>query len=322
VSDPVAQALPGAGRPAASQPAPLRGRPRFDGLLAWFFVIVWGAGYLATRLGLMHAPPFTFLSLRFGAAALCLLAIVVLVRPPMVHLHLGHLIVAGLLMHAVNLGGSHYAQYLGLAAGTTALILAAQPLLTAAIAGRWLGQPASGLQWVGVAIGLAGVAMVVAHKIDLAEVNAANLASVAIALLAITLGTLYQRHYCPDVDLRLAMLVQLAASWALVTPLALLIEGFPVDWSPGLFAALGFLIVGASILANMALHTLMRHGEATRVTSLLYLTPVIAVLLEWWLFGEAPTRLTLIGGAIVCAGVALASWRPTKAATPAMPPTT
>jgi drug/metabolite transporter (DMT)-like permease len=159
--------------------------------------------------------------------------------------------------------------------------------------------------------------MVVAHKIGLAEVNAGNLASVIIALIAMTSGTLYQRRFCPDVDLRIALLVQLAVSWLAVTPLALVIEGFPVDWSAQLFLSLGFLIVFGSILANMALHLLMRHGEATRVTSILYLTPIIAVLLEWWLFATAPTLLTVAGGAITCLGVALASWR-----APAQPGTT
>jgi drug/metabolite transporter (DMT)-like permease len=306
---------------------------RFDAALAWYFVLVWGAGYIATRLGLLYAPPFTFLSLRFGAAALCMLVVVVIVRPrwpaSIVHgtggaagrgarlrMQIAHLIAAGLLMHAINLGASHYAQYLGLAAGTSALVLAAQLLLTAAIAGPLLGQPPSARQWLGVIIGLAGVALLVAHKFNLAEVNAANLAAVSISLLAITAGTLYQRHYCPETDLRLALLVQLVASWLVVTPLAIAIEGFSVVWAPGLFAALAFLVVLASILANIALHTLMRHGEATRVTSLMYLTPIIAVVLERWIFGVVPSALTLLGGAVTCLGVALASWRVGRPAPP------
>ncbi|MBC7779252.1 MAG: DMT family transporter [Proteobacteria bacterium] len=293
-------------------------RHPFDAVLAWYFVLVWGSGYLATRMGVMHAPPFTFLSLRFGIAALFMLLIVAWVRPawPVRDLDaaarrtlLGHLVVAGLLMHAINLSGSHYGQFLGLSAGTSALLLAAQPLLTAALAGRWLGQPAGPGQWLGVCIGFGGVAMVVAHKIDLAEMNAANLAAVSSALIAITVGTLYQRRFCAQVDLRLALLVQLLASWAVVTPLAFAVEGFHVAWSPELVAALAFLIVFASILANVALHTLMRHGEATRVTSLMYLTPLIAVALERWLFGVVPTLLTLAGGAVTCVGVALTAWR-------------
>src|SRR5687767_6205276 len=110
-------------------------------LLAWYFVAVWGSGYVATRLGLEYAPPFTFLSLRFAFGLLCLLPVVLLWKPrwPATPAEWGHLALAGLLMHAVQLGGSHYAQYLGMSAGVSALIISCQPLATAVIATHFLG---------------------------------------------------------------------------------------------------------------------------------------------------------------------------------------
>ena len=78
-----------------------------------------------------------------------------------------------------------------------------------------------------------------------------------------------------------------------------------------LFGAIVFLVICASILAVSALHTLMRHGEATRVTSLFYLTPVFAVVLEFALFQVVPTWMSVFGIAITCAGVALVAWRDT-----------
>ena len=77
-----------------------------------------------------------------------------------------------------------------------------------------------------------------------------------------------------------------------------------------MFGAIAFLVIFASILAVNALHTLMRRGEATRVTSLLYLTPIIAVALEWLMFDVRPTLLTTLGIAVTCAGVAMVAWRP------------
>src|SRR5689334_1174203 len=104
-----------------------------NALLAWYFVAIWGVGYIATKIGLQFAPPFTFLALRFAFGLLCLLPIVLLWKPawPKTRAEWGHLAVAGLLMHAVQLGGSHYAQYLGMSAGVVAIIISSQPLVTA-----------------------------------------------------------------------------------------------------------------------------------------------------------------------------------------------
>ena len=275
--------------------------------LAWYFVVVWGSGFLATKVGLQYAPPFTFLTLRFAFGMLLVIPIALAVRPrwpdsPPQWLHVA---AAGLLMHAVNLGGSHYAQYLGMSAGITALVLALQPLVTAVVAGPFIGERLSRWQWTGVFLGLAGVALVVWHKIDLDAMSTASLAAVLIALAAITAGTLYQRIFCPAVDLRAASVVQFAVTLLLVAPLAVAVEGFRFEGSWQLLAAIGFLVIFASIFAVNALHTLMRRGEATRVTSLLYLTPIIAVALEWLMFGIYPTWLTALGVAVTCAGVAL-----------------
>jgi drug/metabolite transporter (DMT)-like permease len=285
-------------------------------VLAWYFVSVWGTGYLATKLGLQYAAPFTFLALRFMIGVVLLLPLLVwwqrqqALRWPDTPAEWLHVIAAGLLMHAANLGGSHYAQYLGMSAGITALVLATQPLVTAFVAAFLMGERLRGYQWFGVLVGLIGVALVVWHKIDMRALSGAALAAVLFSLAAITVGTLYQRHFCPRVDLRSAALVQFAANVAVLTPLAIIVEGFDVTWSWPLLGAMGFLVIFASILAVNALHTLMRRGEATRVTSLLYLTPIIAVGLEWLLFAVVPTAVTVVGVAVTCAGVALVVWQP------------
>jgi len=132
---------------------------------------------------------------------------------------------------------------------------------------------------------------------------------VAVALVGITVAPLYHRAFCPRADLRAASFIQFAASLTVLAPLAVAVEGWQVHWAWPMVAAIVFLVIGASILAVSALHVLMRHGAATRVTSLLYLTPVIAVLLEWLGFGVVPTPLSVVGIAVVCAGVALVTMR-------------
>ena len=288
-----------------------------DTLLAWYFVIVWGSGFVATKAGLQYAAPFTFLTLRYAFGLACLIPLVLVLRPrwPATRRELSHILVAGLLMHAANLGGSHYAQYLGMSAGITALILALQPLLTALVVSRWMGTRLGAREWSGVALGLAGVALVVWHKLDVHATSVASVFAVGVSLASITAGTLYQRAFCAAVDLYAAALLQFAVSLAVLAPLAWAIEGMRVHWAWQLLAAIAFLVILASLLAVNALHTLMRHGEATRVTSLMYLTPVVAVVLEYALFGAAPTRLGSVGIALACLGVGLVTWqRPVRAA--------
>jgi len=285
-------------------------------VLAWFFVSVWGSGYLATKIGLQYAPPFTFLVLRFATGVLLLLPLALVwhraapLRWPQGGAQWLHVIVAGLLMHAANLGGSHSAQYLGMSAGVTALVLSVQPLATAIIAAALLHERLRPAQWLGVLLGLAGVALVVWHKIDVRAISGAALAAVLVSLAAITVGTLYQRAFCPSIDLRPAALVQIGTSMLAVLPLAIVVEGFEFRTSWALAGAIGYLVLFSSIFAVNALHTLMRRGEATRVTSLLYLTPLFAVALEWLLFDVVPTPLTAIGIVVTCAGVAMVAWQP------------
>lgn len=281
-----------------------------NALLAWYFVAVWGAGYVATKIGLQYAPPFTFLTLRFAFGLLCLLPIVVLWKPrwPQNRVELGHLVVAGLLMHAVQLGGSHYAQYLGMSAGVAALIIACQPLVTAVVVSGWMHEKLRPRQWAGVVIGLAGVALVVWHKMDIREVTLGSLLGTLFGLTGVTAATLYQRKFSPKADLKAAAVVQFAASLVVLAPLALAVEGFRFVYSFRLLASIAFLVIFASILAVSVLNLLMRQGEATRVASMMYLPPVFAVVAEAALFGIVPSGLALAGIAVTCAGVAMTVW--------------
>ena len=288
----------------------IRSGGRFEAALAWYFVAVWGSGFIATKIGLQHAAPFTFLALRFTFGILCLIPIAVIVRPrwPRSWPELGHILVAGILIHAIHLGGSHYTQYLGISAGITAVLLSVQPLLTAFIAARWLGERLTVRQWSGIALGLLGVALVVWHRIDVNEATAASLIAIAISLIGVTAGTLYQRTYCPLVDLRSATLLQFIVTLALLAPLAVFVEGGTVRWSWSLVASIVFLVIGASILGVNALHTLMRRGQAARVASLIYLTPIFPIVLELIIFGVFPSGLSVLGIAVTLMGVALVGW--------------
>ena len=290
-----------------------------DTALAWYFVSVWGSGFLASKTALLYAPPFTMLTLRYALGVACMVPVLLVTRPawPASRREFAHVVVAGLLMHAVHLSGSHYSQYLGLSAGITALIMALQTLATAVIAWRWMGERLSRTQWAGVVAGLAGVTLVVWHKIDVQELPLGSLVALGFGLTAITAGTLYQKTFCPKTDLKAGAFIQFAASCLALAPMAWFIEGAQIDWAWQFFASLAFLVILASILATNALNILMRHGEATRVTSLIYLTPIIAVALEYPMFGVVPSAMSIAGIVVTCAGVYMVTWRSTRAPSPA-----
>ena len=276
--------------------------------LSTYFVVVWGAGFVASRIALQYSAPFSYIGVRYATAlVVALLAFGHGTRWPQSATQWGHVAVAGLLSHAGYLGGSHYAQRWGLSAGVTALVLALQPLLTALIVSRWLHERLAPLQRVGVGVGLAGVALVVGERALAGNLSAASLGAIVASLLCVTAGTLYQREFCAETDLRAAVCIHFAATAAVMLPLAVAVERFDVRWNVTLAAALAYHVVLGSIGAYSILHLLMRHGQATGVTSLLYLTPPVAALVEWAFFGVAPTATMWLGMAVACAGVAMTS---------------
>jgi drug/metabolite transporter (DMT)-like permease len=281
--------------------------------LSGYFVVVWGSGFVASRYALQYAAPFSYVGVRYAIAfAVAMLAFGLRARWPTTRREWGHAAVAGLLSHAGYLGGSHYAQRWGLSAGITALVLALQPLLTAVVVSRWLHERLGGWQKVGVGVGLAGVALVVGPRAIAGTSSIASLLAVGWALACVTAGTLYQRQFCAATDLRAAICIHFAATALVMLPLAVAIEGFAIEWNAPITFALAFHVVLGSIGAYSALHLLMRRGQATGVTSLLYLTPPVAALCEWLVFGLVPTPLMWVGMVIACAGVAMVARVPKR----------
>jgi drug/metabolite transporter (DMT)-like permease len=194
---------------------------------------------------------------------------------------------------------------LDMGAGTSALIVGLQPLLTALwVSATGQEHRVQPRQWLGLALGMAGLVLVVWNKLGHGEVTPANLALGLLALLAITAGTLYQKRFVAPCDVRSANLVQLAAAFAVVLPLALL-EGEAVRPVPALLGAMAWSVLVLTLGGSSLLYLLIQRGAATRVTSLMYLVPPSTALLGWLLFGELLTPSVLAGLALAALGVAL-----------------
>jgi drug/metabolite transporter (DMT)-like permease len=273
-----------------------------------FFVFLWSTGFIAAKYGLPYAPPLSFLILRCLGAVLVLLPMVLASAAPWPHGRIGHVAVAGLLLQAGYLGGVWSAIKLGMPAGLSALIVGMQPILTA-FAAPLVGERVSRRQWVGLLLGLGGVALVVAARVSLAGLSSAAIGLCLLALLSITSGTLYQKRFCPRFDLRTGTLIQFTASALLLLPLAVAFEDFTpaltnIHWTPQFAGALLWSILALSIGAIFLLFRLISRNDATKVTSLLYLTPPTTAVMAWLVFGEALSVLGLVGMAVAVTGVA------------------
>ncbi|HSD36291.1 MAG TPA: DMT family transporter [Rhodocyclaceae bacterium] len=279
-----------------------------DRFLAPVFVFLWSTGFISAKLGLPFAEPLTFLCARYALVIMVMLVATRIFRAPwpISRREVAHIAIAGALIQATYLGGVFIAIHQGLPAGLTALIVGLQPIVTALAAGWLLGEKVTRAQWIGLALGFIGVALVVTHSRAPGLSNTWSLSALwpAIAALAgITLGTVYQKRFCPKFDLRTGAVIQFSASLLLTLPVAAATETLRIDWSGQFVFAWLWAVLMLSVTAISVLNILIRRGTAVRVTSLFYLTPAVTALLAWLLFRESLQALALLGMAIAVFGV-------------------
>jgi len=270
-----------------------------------FFVLLWSTGFIGAKLGLPYAGPMTFLAVRFVLVTLLTAPLALLsgARWPRRPMLLIHIAVVGLLMQFIYLGGVFIGIAHGVPAGISALIVGLQPVLTAALAGLVLGETIRPRQWLGLGLGLVGVALVVINPalFDPDRLGAAGITG--LAMIGITVGTLYQKRFCTGADLRATIVIQNAVASLAMVPAALLFEPLTIDWSPRFIFAIAWLAIVLSVGATMLLFYLIRHGAASRVSSLFYLTPAVTAVMAFLLFGERLSPLALVGMVLAAAGV-------------------
>jgi drug/metabolite transporter (DMT)-like permease len=188
-------------------------------------------------------------------------------------------------------------------AGLVSLLVGLQPVLTAVwISSR--GGQVTPRQWGGLALGFAGLALVVWQKLGLGEIHGANFMLALLALVSITTGTLYQKRFVAPCDVRTANMVQMAAAFAVTVPLALL-EAEHMRWTAELAGAMAWSVLVLTLGGSSLLYLLIQRGAATAVTSLLYLVPPCTALMAWALFAEPITWQTVAGMALTALGVSL-----------------
>jgi drug/metabolite transporter (DMT)-like permease len=267
------------------------------------FILIWSTGFIIARYGMPHAEPLTFLAIRFFGVILILLPCILWFKAPWPSKsQIVHLAIAGVLIQFGYLAGVWIAIRHGMPVGLTALIVGLQPILTAVFV-SFLAEKITRSQWQGLFLGLLGVFLVLYAQINTTGVNAQTILFNIIGLLSITVGTIYQKKYCAQFDLRTGSLIQFMTSLGLATIGAYLFETREVEWVLELVGALVWGIVGISIGAMSLLFILIRRGNATKVSSLMYLTPPTTAIMGWILFNEPLTILVGLGTVLTMLGV-------------------
>ncbi len=288
--------------------------PAASGWLALFpalFVFFWATGFIGGKLGLRDAGPFTFLTLRFAIVVVLLTALALVTRAPWPRREaLWRLAVGGVLLHAGYLGLLFVGMKSGVEAGVSAVIAGLQPLLTAAIAGPFLGEKVSRRQWLGLVLGLAGVALVAQAKLAQGLGTPAGMIFAFMGMTSLTFGTLWQRRHGGQMDLRTGSVVQFAAATLACLPFAIVLENFEHTWTRDFTLSMAWLVVVLSVGTIAILFTLIRRGAASKVASLFFLVPPTTALIAWYWFGEKLGPLAFAGMVLVVIAVAMVTIAP------------
>ena len=272
------------------------------------FVVLWATGFVVAGLSAGHVDPLTFLAIRFPIAGLIFVAIALGQRAvwPTTKLAI-HAGAAGALLHAGYLGPVYWAVAHGMPAGVSALIVGLQPLITTILASLMVGEKITSRHWLGLAVGILGVGLVVSPKLTLDTLGGITPLTTAICILgafSVSLGTVYQKKFATGLDLASGGAWQYAGATLVVLIGAIAIEDFGFDGSLSAWVALGWSVIVLSLGAITLLMVLIRHGEVSRVSSLIYLVPGVAAFSTFLVFGETLVPLQILGMA-VCAGAVL-----------------
>jgi len=273
------------------------------------FLFLWSGGYVVAKIGLAYSPPLTLLVLRYVSVVVLMALLFVFMRPelPKTPKDWGHLAMVGLLMQAVYFGMCYIAFINGVAAGTVALIMSLQPILVALIAPNWSGEHTSIKQWGGLVLALLGTAIVIIARSDVGAAPVFGLICATIALVGITFATLWEKRFGISHHPVTTNLIGYGAGLMGVLPFMLWLETPQINWTWSFVGALFYLVIGNSVIAVGLLLAMIRAGEVSKVSALLFLVPPLAALMAWLVLDEVMPPIAWLGLVMAGAGVFLAT---------------
>jgi drug/metabolite transporter (DMT)-like permease len=279
-------------------------RERLIPLAPFAFVALWSSAFVAAKEGLRFLTPLSFVAVRLSASAFVLVALMVVRREswaPLGGRRWLHCAIAGVLMNTVGLMAPHVGLTM-VAAAPIALVQSLAPLLTAALGVLVLGERLRRDQWLGMVLGVAGVALVVGLAAARSTGRLDGMALGGVGVLGLVCGTIYFARFCRGVPLLSGTTVQFVAAAVVGIVAALTLEKRHMDWTEVAVAATVWNTLAVS-LGGMALYFVMlRSGTAARATANFYLVPGTTAVITWLVLGERLSPLAIAGFAVAGAG--------------------
>ena len=277
-------------------------------IFPFIFIILWSSAFVTTKPIIDNSDPFAALAFRFFFVALGFLIFVIYTKQKVIanRKNLLQSIFSGVLFHGVYLGGVFYSVSIGMPTGITALIVTLQPILTNALAGKFLNEKVSFKQWIGIALGFVGATLVLGFDIG-SKLPVISVVSSFIALLAITSSTLWQKKISNNLPLSVSNMYQ-AIGGCLFHIIIIFVFTDPyINFTPTFLIAMSHQILLVSFGAFTILMFLIKKNSASKTVSLFFLIPPTTAIIAWLFLGEILNNLDIIGFAIATLGVFIAT---------------
>jgi len=275
------------------------------------FVLIWSTGFIAAKYSMQHADPFVFLCLRMVLTTLALIPILCLlgITLPRKFWPYRHDMVTGVLLHCCYLGFVFWPIKEGMPSGIVAIIIGIQPILTMVLASIYIGESLTIKKLIGLIVGFVGVTIVILGKFGLGLIDDDGLGLILISMCLLSLlsassSIIYQKKFCDQSSLLTGVLMQyVAASFATAIFAVMFGESWQVVWSPSFAIALTWQVFGLSIGGVVLLMSIIKLGEASRISSMFYLVPPLVVVEAHYLFNETLNFISIAGMTLCVAGV-------------------
>ncbi|XOJ73973.1 DMT family transporter [Candidatus Pelagibacter sp. Uisw_114] len=274
----------------------------------FIFIILWSSAFVTTKPIIDNSDPFAALAFRFFVVAFGFYIFSIYTKQKILTntRNLFQSLFSGVLFHGVYLGGVFYSVSIGMPTGIAALIVTLQPILTNALAGKFLGEKVTFKQWIGVILGFIGAALILGFDIG-SSLPVLGVIASFIALLAITASTLWQKKISNDLPLSVSNMYQAIGGCSLHIIIILIFSEPYINFTSTFLIAMSHQVFLVSFGAFTILMYLIKNNSASKTVSIFFLIPPTTAIMAWLFLNEKLNNLDLIGFAVATLGVYIAT---------------